>query len=67
MACTVVFSGPPLLSSLWFPPQQRVTATAIAAMAYYVGIATAFVLGKLHARLSYFGLSLIVNCMVISF
>ena len=51
IACTVVFAGPPLLSAHWFPATQRVTATAVAVMAYYLGIAAAFVLGKLHASL----------------
>ena len=44
-----MFAGPPLLSAHWFPATQRVTATAVAVMAYYLGIATAFVLGKSHA------------------
>ena len=50
IACTVVCSGPSLLSATWFPAQQRVTTTAVAVVTYYVGIAFAFVLGKTHAR-----------------
>ena len=39
------FSAGPVISSLWFPPHQRSTATAIAMSAGFVGPAMTFVLG----------------------
>lgn len=49
IASTVVFSGPPLVSATWFPAWQRVTSTAVAVVAYYIGIASAFVVGRHYA------------------
>lgn len=37
--------APPLVSSTWFPPQQRATATAIASLMSYVGISLSFAIG----------------------
>ncbi|XP_028404834.1 solute carrier family 49 member 4 homolog isoform X2 [Dendronephthya gigantea] len=41
----VCMAAPPLLSSTWFPPHQRTTATAIMTVAYYVGTAGSFLIG----------------------
>ncbi|CAH1773314.1 unnamed protein product [Owenia fusiformis] len=45
LAGPVPFGGPSLMSSLWFPTNQRTTATAIAAIFSYVGDASSFMLG----------------------
>ena len=37
--------APPLVSSTWFPPNQRATATAIASLTSYVGISISFGVG----------------------
>ncbi|XP_068758723.1 solute carrier family 49 member 4-like [Montipora capricornis] len=37
--------GPPLVSSIWFPPDERITATAIGTLAANVGCALAFLIG----------------------
>ena len=41
----VGMAAPPLLSSTWFPPYQRTTATAILTVAGYVGTAVSFLIG----------------------
>ncbi|XP_013389217.1 disrupted in renal carcinoma protein 2 homolog isoform X2 [Lingula anatina] len=41
----VCMSAPPLLSSHWFPPHQRATATAIMANSGWMGLAVSFLLG----------------------
>ncbi|XP_022088436.1 disrupted in renal carcinoma protein 2-like [Acanthaster planci] len=41
----VLLAGPPLLSSVWFPPHQRTTATAIASQCSYLGIAMSYFVG----------------------
>ena len=41
----VGLAAPPLLSSTWFPPYQRTTATAILSVACYVGTAVSFLIG----------------------
>ena len=46
IAGTVPFAGPALMSSVWFPPDQRATATAIASFFNYFGVAMAFIVGK---------------------
>ncbi|KAL5009485.1 hypothetical protein ScPMuIL_011790 [Solemya velum] len=38
---------PPVLSAAWFPAHQRTTATAIAAVSGYIGIAVGFIIGPL--------------------
>ncbi|XP_069113459.1 solute carrier family 49 member 4 homolog isoform X2 [Argopecten irradians] len=45
IAGTVPFAGPPLLAALWFPPDQRATATATSSVFNYGGVAVAFILG----------------------
>lgn len=37
--------APPLVSSTWFPPSQRATATAISSLTSYVGISISFGVG----------------------
>lgn len=41
----VSIGGPPLVSATWFPPGERTTATAIATLAGYFGIAQSFAIG----------------------
>lgn len=45
IAGTAFFAGPPLLASVWFPMEQRATATAIGSFSNYAGVAVAFVVG----------------------
>eukprot|EP00730_Choanoeca_flexa_P001901 TRINITY_DN10831_c0_g1_i9.p1 TRINITY_DN10831_c0_g1~~TRINITY_DN10831_c0_g1_i9.p1 ORF type:complete len:373 (+),score=42.13 TRINITY_DN10831_c0_g1_i9:61-1179(+) len=40
----------PILSSTWFPVNQRVTATALCAVFNYVGVSCSFILGPLLVR-----------------
>ena len=42
----VPFSGVSLVAVTWFPPRQRATATAIASVFSYIGMALAFVVGE---------------------
>ena len=37
----------PLISAVWFPPNQRTTSTAIASLAPYVGTGLSFIIGPL--------------------
>ena len=46
IAGTVFFAGPALLASVWFPLEQRATATAIGSFFNYAGVAVAFIVGK---------------------
>jgi len=41
----VTFSAPALFSSIWFPRQQRATATAIISMFNYIGVSGSFIIG----------------------
>ncbi|XP_038058043.1 solute carrier family 49 member 4 homolog isoform X2 [Patiria miniata] len=41
----ILLAGPPLLSSVWFPPHQRTTATAIASQCSYLGIGMSYLVG----------------------
>ena len=43
----VAMAAAPLVSSAWFPPHQRTTATAISSLACYSGTALSFVIGPL--------------------
>ena len=45
LAGPVAMAAPPVLSSTWFPPHQRTTATAISTMAGYAGTAFSFLIG----------------------
>eukprot|EP00042_Codosiga_hollandica_P026637 m.127234 g.127234 ORF g.127234 m.127234 type:complete len:275 (+) comp52257_c0_seq4:149-973(+) len=45
LAGPMVSSFPPLLSSTWFPPGQRTTATAVTTLSQYLGVAFSFVMG----------------------
>ncbi|CAG5131645.1 unnamed protein product [Candidula unifasciata] len=47
MAGTIPNSAPALLSGLWFPPNQRASATAISTVAGYMGASVSFVIGPL--------------------
>ena len=42
----VAFTVGPVLSALWFPPNQRATATAIAMISGFAGAAGCFALGE---------------------
>lgn len=44
-AC-ITMAVPPLLSALWFPTSERITATAIAAASGYLGTGLAFITGE---------------------
>lgn len=43
------FAGP-VISTAWFPPGQRTTATSILSLAPYVGVSAGFILGPLTVR-----------------
>lgn len=45
LAAPVSMGAPPLVSSTWFPPHQRATATAISSLTSYVGISISFGVG----------------------
>ena len=45
LAAPVAMGAPPLVSSTWFPPNQRATATAISSLMSYVGISVSFGVG----------------------
>ncbi|XP_062862013.1 solute carrier family 49 member 4 [Trichomycterus rosablanca] len=47
LAGPTAMSAGPLLSTTWFPPDQRATATAIASLAGYLGAACSFLIGPL--------------------
>lgn len=47
LAGPTVMSAPPLLSTTWFAPDQRATATAVAALLSYLGGACSFLIGPL--------------------
>ena len=47
IAAIVPFAGPSLVSAVWFPVNQRTTATAIASIFNYLGFAFSFLLGPL--------------------
>ena len=51
---SVPFAGPAALSSVWFPPEQRATATAIVSFANYLGISLSFIIGKVHLFYLYY-------------
>lgn len=50
VAGIVLCSAPPALSSLWFPPNERTTATAISSVLNQLGNAGGFFLGPLMVR-----------------
>ena len=51
LAGPVVFTAGPTISALWFPPEQRTTATAIATIAGFAGAAVCFIYGKFVQQL----------------
>ena len=46
LGCPVVSTAGPTISALWFPPEQRATATAIATIAGVAGAAGCFIFGS---------------------
>ena len=47
LAGPVAQAAPTLLSSTWFPPEQRTSSTAVAALCGSLGVAISFVIGPL--------------------
>lgn len=47
LAGPTVMSAAPLLSTTWFAPDQRATATAVASLINYLGSAASFMVGPL--------------------
>ncbi|XP_065195232.1 solute carrier family 49 member 4 homolog isoform X1 [Sycon ciliatum] len=47
LSAPVALGAGPVISAKWFPPSERVTATAVAGMSTTVGVATSFLLGPL--------------------
>ena len=47
LAGPVTQAAPTLLSSTWFPSEQRTTSTAVAALCGSLGVAISFVIGPL--------------------
>ena len=45
-AGAVVMAAPPALSAVWFPPEQRTTATAINQFFNTLGMGVSYFLGK---------------------
>jgi len=54
LAGPVVFNAGPSISALWFPPEQRTTATAIATIAGFAGSAGCFIFGMCLCHLHIF-------------
>ena len=46
LAGPMAFAVGPVLSSTWFPPNERTTATAVATISGFAGAAGCFVVGK---------------------
>ncbi|XP_066297049.1 solute carrier family 49 member 4 homolog [Branchiostoma lanceolatum] len=47
IAGIMLMAAPPLISSTWFPPSQRTTATAISSIFNYVGTSVGYLIGPL--------------------
>ncbi|XP_078580378.1 solute carrier family 49 member 4 homolog [Branchiostoma floridae x Branchiostoma japonicum] len=47
LAGIITMAAPPVVSSVWFPPEQRTLATGINVFISYMGYAVAFVIGPL--------------------
>ena len=45
MAAPIMYTTGPVISALWFPPEQRATATAISTVAGFAGNAVCFLIG----------------------
>lgn len=45
IAATIPFSGPPLIAAVWFPLEERPTATAIGSFFNYLGVSLSFIIG----------------------
>ena len=50
LAGPVTQAAPTLLSSTWFPSEQRTTSTAVAALCGSLGVAISFVIGPLVVK-----------------
>ena len=50
LAGPVTQAAPTLLSSTWFPSEQRTTSTAVAALCGSMGVAVSFVVGPLVVK-----------------
>lgn len=50
LAGPVTQAAPTLLSSTWFPSEQRTTSTAVAALCGSMGVAMSFVVGPLVVK-----------------
>ena len=50
LAGPVTQAAPTLLSSTWFPSEQRTTSTAVAALCGSLGVAISFVVGTLFVK-----------------
>lgn len=50
LAGPVTQAAPTLLSSTWFPSEQRTTSTAVAALCGSLGVAVSFVIGPLVVK-----------------
>lgn len=50
LAGPVTQAAPTLLSSTWFPTEQRTTSTAVAALCGSLGVALSFVVGPLVVK-----------------
>ena len=47
-----IMAAPPLISSQWFPPDQRTTATSINQAANMLGNGVAMLVGNIQSKLS---------------
>lgn len=50
LAGPVTQAAPTLLSSTWFPSEQRTTSTAVAALCGSMGVAVSFIVGPLVVK-----------------
>nr|XP_039268221.1 solute carrier family 49 member 4 homolog [Styela clava] len=50
IAGCAVMAAPPLLSNVWFPPEERVTATSITTLLNYMGTGVAYIIGPLMVQ-----------------
>ena len=56
IASSVPFSGPSLVSAVWFPPHQRTTATTLASTFNYLGFALSFLFGPLIVTVPHYSI-----------
>ncbi|XP_052221178.1 solute carrier family 49 member 4 homolog isoform X1 [Dreissena polymorpha] len=53
---SVPYAAPAKLSAVWFPPDQRTTATSIASFSNDFGVAMAFIIGDISLHSQWFSL-----------